>query len=76
LVVQQWGGSEELGDCEEIDQVCTKCTLLECQFIVEFTEVSGCFRVELSLGFFLYGFYNKKFIKDSELAETESKILP
>ena len=33
------GGSEELGDCEEIDHVCTKCTLPECQFIVEFAEV-------------------------------------
>jgi len=34
------------------------------------------FRVKLSLDFFLYGFYDKEFIKDSGLAEIESKILP
>jgi hypothetical protein len=57
--------------------VCTKCTPLECQSIVEFAEVHhGCSGVKLSLDFFLYGFYNKKFIKDSGLAEIESKILP
>jgi len=33
-------------------------------------------RVELSLDFSLYGFYNKKFIRDGEFAEIESKILP
>jgi hypothetical protein len=62
VVVRLWGGFEELGDCEEIDQECTKCTLLECQFITEFSEV--------------YELYNKKFTKDSGLAEIESKILP
>jgi hypothetical protein len=57
--------------------VCTRCTPLECQFIVGFAEVHQRYsRVELSLGFFLYGFYDKKFIKDSGLAEIELKILP
>ena len=57
--------------------VCPRCTPLECQFVVEFAEVrQGCFGVKLSLDFFLYGFYNKKFIKGSGLAEIESKILP
>ena len=48
----------------------TKCTPLECQSTVEFVEVhKGCFRVKLSLGFFLCEFYNKDFSKDSELEE-------
>ena len=55
----------------------TKCTPLECQSIIEFAEVrQDVLGLKLSLDFFLYGFYNKKFIKDSGLAEIESKILP
>jgi hypothetical protein len=58
-------------------RVCTRCTLLECQSIIEFAEVhKGCFRVKLSLSFFLHNNHNKKFIKDSGLAEIESMILP
>jgi hypothetical protein len=57
--------------------VCTRCTLLECQFIVEFAGVrQGCFGVKLSLDFFLYNNHNKKFAKDSGLAKIESKVLP
>lgn len=57
--------------------MCTKCTLLECQFVVEFAQDRlGYSRVKLSLDFFLYDNHNKKFSKDSGLVEIELKIIP
>lgn len=50
--------------------VCTKCTLLKCQLVVEFAQDRlGYSRVKLSLDFFLYEFHNRDFSKDSGLAE-------
>jgi hypothetical protein len=47
------------------------------KFIVEFAEArQRCFRVRSSFHFFLYNNHNKKFAKDSGLAEIELKIIP
>ena len=57
--------------------VCTKCTLLECQLVVEIAQDRlGYSRVKLSFDFSLYDNHNKKFSKDNGLAEVESEILP